>query len=70
MSTHSLWYSQHLTYSGIGSHVVPIVKTDEGQIRHMRREGQNEQNSHHTGNCRPTQAQRPETEILILKSPS
>lgn len=56
------------TYGGIGSHVVPIVKTDKGQIRHMRCEGQNEQSSHHTGNCRPTQAQRPETQISIPKS--
>lgn len=52
---------ERLTYSGIGSHVVSIVKADEGKIGDMGGEGEDKKNSHHAGHPWPPQTQRPVT---------
>lgn len=45
------------TDSGVGSHIVAIIKADKRQVGHVRSKGQDEQDSHHAGHNRPPQAQ-------------
>lgn len=45
------------TDGGVSRHVVAVVKADEGQVRHMGGEGQDQQDSQHAGHTWTLQAQ-------------
>lgn len=48
------------TNGGVGSHIVAVVKTDEGQVGHVWGEGQDQENSHYARHGGSPQAQSSE----------